>query len=212
MRRRAILLATVCIALAALALVRIGMAWRGKIRVGEARVTLALLHAAQQAHHAAHGRYAGTLGELGVRPLPGNRYAWFLAARGPVEEREGEDPPARPEAVIAGVDRQVHPEAAPLREFAATGCPLTLPRDAAGQPLALGAHGPRPDDLYLAAVAGDLDGDPELDCWSICSAPRTAAHGEAVPAGVPWRERSDLHATLWERLIGLPESELPRRR
>jgi Tfp pilus assembly protein PilE len=55
----------------------------------------------------------------------------------------------------------------------------------------LGVSGKCPNCEFTAACAGNIDGDPELDIWTISSAPRTMG-GEEVPPGSPYNDFSDI--------------------
>lgn len=192
----------VSIALAGVMVARILQARRGNVRLGEARLQLLSLAAAQQGYHVRHGHFAEAFPFLDAPVERGNRYAYFLADRGPVAVRDDEGAPAPLDAVVLGVDRSQHPEAAPITDWKTTRCPLTRPLDVKGRPLGLGVHGVPPNDLFVLGAAANLDADPTLDCWSISSVQRQSAEGEDIPAGLPWRESKDLPSSLWERLSG----------
>jgi hypothetical protein len=47
------------------------------------------------------------------------------------------------------------------------------------------------DDAATAVCVGDLDGDSEVDVWSVSTSLRHSRSGDVIPAGVPWHDRSD---------------------
>lgn len=190
------------VALAGLLVARMLQARRGNVRRGEARIQLLTLAAAQKSYHEQHGHFAATFPVLDLPIERGNRYAYFLAERGPIEARAPEAATPPLDAVVLGVDRLQHPEAAPITDWRATRCPLSTPHDVKGRPLGLGVHGVPPEDLFVIGAAANLDADPALDCWSLSSVQRHSPEGEVIPAGLPWRESGDLPGSLWESLTG----------
>jgi hypothetical protein len=55
----------------------------------------------------------------------------------------------------------------------------------------LGVSGHCPKCEFTAACAGNIDGDPELDIWTISSAERTVG-GELILPGSPFNDFSDI--------------------
>ncbi|MBK7860112.1 MAG: hypothetical protein IPJ65_16160 [Archangiaceae bacterium] len=59
-------------------------------------------------------------------------------------------------------------------------------------PQGLGVQGKCPDCTVTIGCASNIDGDKEIDVWSISTAARTGARGEPVPAGQPYHDFDDL--------------------
>jgi len=85
-------------------------------------------------------------------------------------------------------------------DAAGTGCPVTPGKDLAGNPVGVGVWGTRPNEVFIALAAGNLDDDPMLDCWTIASMPRVDANGDLIPEGTPHREQDDTSLTRWQRI------------
>lgn len=128
---------------------------------------------------------------IGFSPAPGNRYAYFLAPKGPVERRDGKS--SRPsDPVIVGMDETKHRGVKTTTELLKSECPVTSKPGANGTAIPVGVSGVAPDQVFIAVAVGNLDGDAEFDCWSIASFERTARDGTKVPAGTPLLEKSDV--------------------
>lgn len=157
--------------------------FQARAKQTEAKAQLKSLYLAQRSHFSEHQAYATTLGPLGSSPDRGNRFAYFLAAQGPLEERSGPQGAPNPEAVGVEVDTHLHPKARRIRA-------KDLPPLAGGVPL--GVFGECPDCEVTLVAAGNIDGDDTLDVWSISSAERQDPDGLTIAPGVPFNEVSDL--------------------
>jgi hypothetical protein len=203
----AMMLACVGIGLLVLLCVRVGLdflggpVWRGAhSRRSEAKANLKALYTTQRMFRQEKDRYGQRFWEIGFTPERGNRFAYFLLPAGPIELREGNEVKQRDEAVTIWIDRSRFKTAPAPTSFARTGCPVTSGTDAAGNPVGLGVWGTYPNDAFIAAAAGDLDGDAGFDCWSIASMPRVDASGNPIPAGIPYHEQDDTPPTKWDRI------------
>jgi len=167
-----------------------------KSKVSEVKTNLRAAYTAQKAYFAEKDVYDAKLATLGFKPDRGNRYAYFLATRGPVHRRDAEvEPPLAADAVIIGADRHRHASIPDFPGFAETGCPIlactgTTGARLSGPGLFNGDNGN--GSVFMVAGAGNVDTDDALDCWSICSEERTAADGEKIPGGQPHCDRDDL--------------------
>ena len=162
----------------------------------EAKANLKSIYTAQRAYLQELDTYDTRARTIGFTPERGNRYAYFLAERGPVEYRDQEQPTPVDDAVIVSADRHAFPKATRFASFAQTKCPITPCTLPTGAVLATPGVDPLKTDVgstggFLAAAAGNLDDDPDLDCWSVCSEPRTTADGRTIPGGEPYAETND---------------------
>ncbi len=198
-------IALICVGsvLLLLPMVRVGVTYvnMGRSpRYAEARSNLKTIHIHQKAFDYKLDRYARRIHELGLELERGNRYAYFLLPSGPIELRDGAVETRNEEAVILWADRSMHPNAPGPTDAAGTGCPVTLGKDLPGNPVGVGVWGTRPNEVFIALAAGNLDDDPMLDCWTIASMPRVDANGDPIPEGTPYREQDDTSLTKWQRI------------
>lgn len=123
--------------------------FKGKSKQGECRSQLFAIYQAERVFFEANRRYSTNFNELGVTPTR-NHYTYFIG-NGSVKEPSARD--STPVSIDA------------------------LPALAGGA--IVGVEGECPDCVFTAACAINLDGDPELDVWSISSGPRgTVQPGE----------------------------------
>ncbi len=172
-----------CLLLGAVAVIVPGfVTYRGRAKQVECKVNLKSLYTAQKAHFAELDSYSSSLEKVGFSPERGNRYAYYAAPDGPVEDRSG-DTLRRPDgATGVSVDTRRHPNAQ-----ATPPIPTTVTGG-----LALGVSGRCPECQFTAACVGNLDEDADLDIWSISTADRRDPDGQPIPRGTPFNEVSDL--------------------
>lgn len=115
----------------------------------------------QRAFFEQNDKYSGSPSAIGFQPV-GGRYLYLVSLEGRLEPKLS---PTPTEQLLAGVPAEL--------------------RDA------LGVSGDCPQCTVTMACAGNVDGDPTIDVWSISSEPRII-NGEQVPAGVPWNEVNDV--------------------
>lgn len=157
--------------------------FQSRSKQSECRASLRALYTAQRAFYAEKERYAVSLAELGHSPDRGNRYAYFVATDGEVEERTAPGLGATPRGTGVGVDvARYGPETAVARD--------QLPGAFAGG-ASLGVTGTCPDCQFTAACAGQIDGDATLDVWSVSSAERRGPEG-TIDAGTPYNDVNDV--------------------
>lgn len=153
---------------------------------GEVRENLRRLCVAQRAAMG-DGAAATTYDALLATIASGNRYAYFVAPGGHLR------PLSAPDPVATGVQqdmRYVPPVVATHADVPA----LLLGG------LRLGLNGQCPDCAWAMVAIGDIDGDPELDVWSVSTAPRVAPDGSAVDTCVAYLERDELPRSPLRRL------------
>lgn len=150
--------------------------------IGEVRANLLAMWTSERLYHVEKQRYSDRVHEIGFNPQRSNRYAYFASGTGPLEERGVEPMRTSAEDTGIGVDRAFDPRYLPVSH-------ADLPADFLGEKL--GVTGTCPDCSVTLAAAGDIDGDPILDVWSISSKPRVAPHGIEVPAGAAYNHVDD---------------------
>ncbi|RKI45487.1 hypothetical protein D7Y27_10350 [Corallococcus sp. AB004] len=160
-------------------------------RAKEARINLKMLYTTQMAFRGEHDRYSDDAVTLGFDPVRGNRYAYFLAPRGAVQKRESAMLLRQASVSIIGPDVQQHPESVLPSGLKEAGCPLTFGTNQDGEPVGLGVSGQGTEQHFIAYAVGNVDGDAELDCWSVSDLERKAKDGTVIPKGEPFHERSD---------------------
>lgn len=141
-----------------------------RVRQLECRETLATLHAAQVRLYAQHKRYATRLSELDVK-IPRGRDIVRLAAEGPLDEfGQGLDEARFPTLSSKAIDE-------------------ALPKLVRGE---VGIHGECPACSVTMLCATELDGDAEVDVWTVSTIERLGSRGEKIPGGIAWCEFDDV--------------------
>lgn len=166
--------------------------------VHEAKANLKALYISQRAWQQEKDSYSEDMGLIGFIPELGNRYSYFAAPSGyvltPADRRASSHPPSY---VSVATDPHGRKLPGPFATFARTGCPLTPALLPDGTRAGLGvtrSPGAALDDpgVFIGAAAGDIDGDPTPDCWSIATVDRVTASGEKIFAGQPYNELDDV--------------------
>lgn len=164
----------------------------GKTRLPETKVNLKAAFTAMRSLQLETDVVESDFAKTGFRPERGNRFAYFAAESGPVERRSTRaDVTPPPSFVIVGVDVAKFTGARDFSTWSSTGCPLTPAKRPDGAPCGIGVCGEGLDAVITFGAAGDIDGDPGLDCWSLSNVDREA-NGDVIPAGQPFHELSDL--------------------
>ncbi|WP_160174458.1 hypothetical protein [Archangium violaceum] len=161
------------------------------LKAGEAKANLKALFTSQRAFLQEKDRYSANAVELGYSPERGNRYAYFLAARGVIQKRDSAQLLSQQTVNIIAPDTHRHPEAVLPSGLKEAGCPLTFGTNQDGEPVGLGVSGAGAEQHFIAYAIGNVDSDPDMDCWSISDVERKTKSGDIIPAGVPFQERSD---------------------
>lgn len=166
--------------------------------VHEAKANLKALFTCERAWYQEKDAYTEDMGRMGFIPELGNRYTYFAAPRGyvltPADRRGSSHPPSYTSVATDPNGRKLP---GPFATFAQTGCPLTPAILPDGTRAGLGVTRPpgaadTDPGVFIGAAAGDIDGDPTLDCWSIATVDRVTASGETISAGQPYNELNDV--------------------
>lgn len=136
----------------------------------ECRDTLTSLYAAQSRLYAKEKRYTTKVAELDMRP-PRGRGIVRLAAEGALEE------------VGQGVDAKLFPQ------LSDQAIDEAVPKLLRGE---VGVRGDCPACSVTMLCATQIDGDPEVDVWTISTVERLGNQGEKIPGGIAWCEFDDV--------------------
>ncbi len=136
-------------------------------KTGEAKRELKRLCIAQIANVIESDAGTAKFEELQVE-IAQSRYSYFLA------------PGAAPHPATVGISQT---SKAPTES--------ALPPKFTGG-LSLGMNGACPECSWVMAAAGNIDGDPALDIWSVSTLPRTGSHGEKIERCVAVHEQDDI--------------------
>lgn len=143
----------------------------------ECRANLKAMYTAQLAYHQEKDAYSSSMTAIGFAPERGNRYAYFAAQGGPLEDRSGPSfNVGSTEVTGVGVDVFKYGAASSI------GVEAVLPFV---KPGILGTNA-------TMACAGNIDNDDTLDVWSISTEDRTGLEGERIPRGEPYNHLSDI--------------------
>ena len=163
--------------------------FQARSKQSEAKANLKALFVTEKAYLQAVDRYSSSFTEVGFAPERNNRYAYFLSnASAPVEDRSGSVITTAANAVVITVDtfRFTAPSSIAANTYANTGC---------GTIAGIIGAGPY---VFTGVAAGDVDGDPLLDQWSISTDGRTlpqsaTCEGGNVSAGEPFNDLNDVN-------------------
>jgi type IV pilus assembly protein PilA len=152
-----------------------------KSKQAEVKTNLKAAWIAEKVWFDEHQRYSESLEEVGFLPERNNRYRYMLALDGGVLVQG-----ARPDGGWHGsiaVDERMAPRLSDATVVSAI--PASLRAE-------VGVRGTCPGACRITIVAaGDIDGDPTVDVWSISTEARVIG-GEPVPAGTPWKHVDDV--------------------
>ncbi|WP_224242041.1 hypothetical protein [Hyalangium gracile] len=162
-----------------------------RARQSECNTNLRALYTAEKVFHSQHQRYTERIAELGVPFEYRTRYAYFLSTRGPFDTHKPPDLASSspestgvlPDTPMGGgdpVDASSYVEA--------------IPALAGGVQVGLSGTCPA-CDITLVCI-GDIDGDSELDAWSISTKERQGPEGP-IPPGEPFNDFYDLANRPW---------------
>lgn len=150
---------------------------KGPPKDHECRATMRQLFGLQVARYSEHQAYSPHPVVIGWAPAQGNRYLYLLDKVGDVTRRDGLPSPPLPESVGYGPDTA-------KRGIAVEELLPRLPDEVRAT---LGLEGTCPACDITMACVGNLDGDPEVDVWSISTKDRPGA-----ARGTPIHHRKDL--------------------
>src|SRR5882762_6852904 len=146
--------------------------FQARSKQSEAKANLKAVFTAQKAFFQEKDRFSSLTGEVGFEPERNNRYAYFLAASGNIEDRTN--------STIA--------QATTFNQtYAATACST-----------AAGVAAP-PTPSFIATAQGNIDADATMDQWSIASDSRVFTAGGSCtadannPSGEPANDLNDVN-------------------
>jgi type IV pilus assembly protein PilA len=137
------------------------------------------------------GPHSPFIHEIGFAPERGNRYAYFLAEAPRMQERRTATVTSAPDE--AGVEADVFKFGKPASVTWAQ-----MPKRYAGG-VQVGTEGTCPECSFTFACGAQLDGDPQLDVWSISSKDRVTSTGYVISAGEPFHDEWDYEPRPWWR-------------
>ena len=141
-----------------------------RVKQMECQKTLALLHGAQSRFYEKQKRYTTKLSELDWQP-PRGRDILRLSPEGPLEEvGQTIDEVKFPSLHSKAIDDKV-------------------PKVLRGE---VGVRGDCPACSITMLCATELDGDDEVDVWTVSTIERIGSRGEKIPGGIPWCELDDV--------------------
>lgn len=164
LRARATLL-TLCLAASGCNLLR------GPPRDHECRSTLRQIIGLENAYFSERQKYSIHPVEIGFAPSQGNRYLYLFAAEGPLTRRDEVPSPPLSESVGYGPDTK-------KRGVLLEDLLLKFPPELKAS---LGLEGQCPSCNVTIGCIGNIDGDAELDVWTISTKDRPeAARGTPI--------------------------------
>jgi Tfp pilus assembly protein PilE len=159
--------------------------FQSRSKQAECKSNLKSFFTAEKSYYQEHDAYSASVREVSFSPERGNRYAYFAASAGTIEDRTGSGSPhSSGNDVGVGVDLFKYPS---MRQVTARDLPPSLAGDAV-----LGMVGKCPDCQITLACAGQIDHDETLDVWSVSTTVRRGPGGEEIPAGIPFNDINDL--------------------
>jgi len=158
---------------------------QARSKQSEAKANLKAIFTAEKAFFQERNRFSTLTGEVGFEPERNNRYAYFLAASGPLQARAGSVGARGTTFTGIQVDTFKY-GSAQAQAYSPTTC-----FTAAGL-----TSGPTPG--FVATAQGNIDADVVIDQWSVSSKSRTfntsriCSADASNPAGEPTNDQNDL--------------------
>ena len=160
--------------------------FQARSKQSEAKANLKAIFTAQKAFFQEKDRFSSLTGEVGFEPERNNRYAYFLAASGTLEDRSNST--VTQATTYTGIQVDVFKyTSAFAQSYAATACAT-----------AAGVAAP-PTPSFTATAQGNIDADATVDQWSISSDSRVfTAGGNCTadannPSGEPANDQNDVN-------------------
>jgi len=160
--------------------------FQARSKQSEAKANLKAIFTAQKAFFQEKDRFSSLTGEVGFAPERNNRYAYFLAATGQLEDRTSSVITRATTYTGIAVDTFKYGSAS-AQTYAATACGT-----------AAGVTAP-PNPVFVATAQGNIDADATMDQWSISSNSRVfTAGGNCTadvnnPSGEPTNDQNDVN-------------------
>src|SRR5438270_1428341 len=137
------------------------MKFQARSKQSEAKTNLKALFTAEKAFKLEKDRYSSLVGEIGFSPERNNRYAYYLASGGTLDDRSG--PTATAGTGVNGISVDAFAYAN------AEADPATWPTACGQTPVVVDA----PTPSFIGGAAGDIDADDTIDHWTISDQSRT---------------------------------------
>ncbi|HWE25902.1 MAG TPA: prepilin-type N-terminal cleavage/methylation domain-containing protein [Myxococcales bacterium] len=157
--------------------------FQARSKQSEAKANLKALFVAEKSFIQEKEKYSALISQIGLSPERNNRYAYYLASGGPLEDRSGAAIVSVDGANGISVDTFKFPDADPDPADWPTSCGQT---PAVVDP---------PTPSFTGGAAGDVDTDDTIDHWTISDQSRTLTgtgsggkghgHGRARGHGTP---------------------------
>jgi prepilin-type N-terminal cleavage/methylation domain-containing protein len=160
--------------------------FQARSKQSEAKANLKAIFTAQKAFFQEKDRFSSLTGEVGFAPERNNRYAYFLAATGQLEDRTSSVITRATTFTGIAVDTFKYGTAS-AQTYAATACGT-----------AAGVTAP-PTPVFVATAQGNVDADATMDQWSISSNSRVFTPGGNCtadgnnPSGEPTNDQNDVN-------------------
>ncbi|TMA92355.1 MAG: prepilin-type N-terminal cleavage/methylation domain-containing protein [Deltaproteobacteria bacterium] len=135
--------------------------FQARSKQSEAKTNLKALFAAEKGFMLEKDRYSSLVGEIGFSPERNNRYAYYLASGGTLDDRSG--PTARIATDANGISVDT------FKYADAEADPATWPTGCGQTPLVVDA----PTPSFIGGAAGDIDADDTIDHWTISDQSRS---------------------------------------
>ena len=160
--------------------------FQARSKQSEAKANLKAVFTAQKAFFQEKDRFSSLTGEVGFEPERNNRYAYFLAATGTIEDRTNSV--ITQATTYTGIQVDTFKYGSTFNQtYAATACSS-----------AAGVVAP-PTPSFVATAQGNIDADATVDPWSISSDSRVFTGGTNCtadannPSGEPANDLNDVN-------------------
>ena len=162
--------------------------FQARSKQSEAKANLKAVFTAEKAFFQEKDRFSSLTGEVGFEPERNNRYAYFLNATGTYEDRTNST--ITQATTYSGVLVDV------FKYGTANSMNQTAPVNQCTGSGTVGIVTTPPS--FVAAAAGQIDADPEIDSWSISSDSRTLSGSNCSadannPSGEPADDYNDVN-------------------
>jgi|SRR2546428_1375489 len=134
--------------------------FQARSKQSEAKTNLKALFAAEKGFMLEKDRYSSLVGEIGFSPERNNRYAYYLASGGTLDDRSG--PTARIATDANGISVDT------FKYADAEADPATWPTGCGQTPTVVDAP-----PSFIGGAAGDIDADDTIDHWTISDQSRS---------------------------------------
>src|SRR3989449_2089924 len=134
--------------------------FQARSKQSEAKTNLKALFAAEKGFMLEKDRYSSLVGEIGFSPERNNRYAYYLASGGTLDDRSG--PTARIATDANGISVDT------FKYADAEADPATWPTGCGQTPTVVDAP-----PSFIGGAAGDIDSDDTIDHWTISDQSRS---------------------------------------